>query len=173
MLVPGLGAATDVARDKRHRAADRRAGEDWPSPREPEAAPAVDAEPYDAAYYASRFKSEVWTLGASAEPQKPLPAPDHESDARLFDFFGHLSVLLVAVRAGDIERARAAADALEMEVLVERSAGRDLSGPAALPWVADLGRMLRPAAAAAAEAPIGGAAYDTLAHYLADDAAPI
>ena len=49
-------------------------------------------------------------------------------DSALIDFFGNLSVLLVAVRAGDIGRARAAADALELDALVERSAGVDSGG---------------------------------------------
>ncbi|MDE3174964.1 MAG: hypothetical protein KGM15_02515 [Pseudomonadota bacterium] len=173
MFVPGLGAVTDVTRDKRHRAGDRRAPDDPPHAREPDAAPPPHEE--GAAFdvdFANRFKSQIWRLGAGAEEPPPDPG--------LFDFFGHLNVLLLAVRDGDIERARAAADALEMEVLVERCAGQPASEPAAPLWTGNFGRLSNAAdlyhdSAAApdsppADAPAGGAVYDTLTHYLADDA---
>src|SRR5436309_2494250 len=53
-------------------------------------------------------------------------------------------------------------------------------GPAAAPWLGDLGRLLRapdlrgepatPPDAGLADAPAGSIAYDTLTHYLTDDA---
>src|SRR3954451_7892765 len=95
MLVPEVSVAMGVTREERQRAADRRAQE--PRVGEPETVvPVVEDNPsYDAAYYASRMKSEIWRLGVFAE--EPQPEPDREGDACLFSFFGHLSVLLLAV----------------------------------------------------------------------------
>lgn len=182
MLVPGLGAAMDVAREKRHRAPDRRAREEPPSSREPEAAPPVveESATYDAAYFANRFKSQMWRLSAYA--QEP-PPPDRDGDSKLFEFFAHLNLLLLAVRQGDIASARAAADALEMEVLAERGLAPSAGGPAAAPWAGNFGRLTSAADSydefaetpdpAVVDAPVGGVAYDTLTHYLADDAPPV
>ncbi len=179
MLVPGMGAATDVARENRHRPWDRRAREDPPNSREPDAPPPVVEEgvTYDVASYANRFKSQIWRLNAYAE--EPAP-PDRDGDNRLFDFFGHLNLLLLAVREGDIARARAAADALEMEVLAERIVEPPPGPPAAPRWAGNFGALSNPADpydefvaaedTVLADLPAGDVAYDTLTQYRADDA---
>src|SRR5436305_8839483 len=107
MFVRGSVAATRVITDKRH-GGERRAIDE--APREsPEAKlpPAGESAPFDGAYYASRCKSEIWRLSAFAG-EAEAPAPDGDSEARIFEFFGRLGALLVAVRAGDIEGVRAA-----------------------------------------------------------------
>jgi hypothetical protein len=145
-----LSVAEESALEMRHRAADRRAQPDrshGPAFAAAGLSPAPNAaegsgDAYDAAFYASRFKANLSQLNVPAEGREtssPDPsAQAEESDQSLFNFFGNLSVLLVAVRAGDLTRARAAADVLEMEVLVERSAGRLLSAPG----LDDLGHWL-------------------------------
>ena len=211
MAVSGLEATTEYAREARYRAPDRRWGADRANWGEAEPSPvtagvAAADYPFDAAYYASRFKADVSQLKdfvATTETGPSDPSGDHS----VFDFFGNLSVLLVAVRAGDIERAQAAADALEMEALVERSAGRRPGAAASERMLDDLGRLFsagrardegaaraaaselatevysafarpRPsvpfaepptAEAVAPDGDDGGAAYETLAHYLDGD----
>ena len=122
--------------------------------------------------------------------------PDPAEDSALIDFFGHLSLLLVAVRAGDLGRAQAAADALALDALVELSAGMGAGGLAALlgdlvshlatPILRDDDAGLAAARAladdlhaATSDTPApdpyaddvddGQAAYDTLAHYREGD----
>jgi hypothetical protein len=205
MAVSGLSPTAEVTRGG-YRAPDRRASQDNPAPLEPPAAAApagespADAFPLDVAYYAARFRAGLSQLGLPAEADSEPPEPsESQGDPALFDFFGNLSVLLLAVRSGDLPRAQAAANALEMEVLVERSAGRHAEA-ASTHRLDDIGRLLgavqsrdevaaravakdlaaefrappAPATAPAepppppdpyAEADIGGAAYDTLAHY--------
>ncbi len=108
--------------------------------------------PLDVAYYAGRFRADLSQLGGPAEPREErADVSDSQGDPALFDFFGNLSVLLLAVRAGDLPRAQAAANALEMEVLVERSAGR-AGEPAAPP-----ARRRRPPVRSRAQARGGGA----------------
>jgi len=104
--------------------------------------------PLDAAYYANRFKANLSDFEIFAEERADLPdtirpSPDwSDGGGALFDFVGNFSVLLVSVRSGDLERARAAADALQMEVMVVRST-TGLSGEARLPaMLGDLGRLL-------------------------------
>jgi hypothetical protein len=187
----GLIAATELAPGARYRGPPRRAPQERPVKTEAQEPPPAPVETFDPDYYAGRFKTDLSQLQAF-EGAREAPSPANaESDQQLFDFFGNLSVLLLAVRAGDLSRAQAAADALEMEVLVERSAGRR-PGPAAA-MLDDLGALFsavqsrdenaaRAAAhglaadfqSAANPAPEpqtaqpedGGAAYDTLTQYL-------
>jgi hypothetical protein len=220
MAVSELSATAEVTRGG-YRAPDRRAREDNPAPPPLPVAPPPASEslpdtfPADVAFYAGRFRADLSQLGLPAEPeQQRSDGSESHGDPALFDFFGNLSVLLLAVRSGDLPRAQAAADALEMEVLVERSAaphgesasGRVLGGLGRLIGAAqsrhetaaraaakdlaakdlaakdlaakDLAAELRGAPARALappepppdpyaghEADVGGAAYDTLAHY--------
>jgi hypothetical protein len=152
--------------------------------------------PFDATYYASRFKADLSDLrGFADDHEGPLSADAPRagytaSDNALFDFFGNLNVLLVSVRSGDLERARAAADALEMEVMVERSAAGSRAEPGKPSMLDDLRHLLiagqsrneafsaiepppisdpgalepHPTPASAADAT--GAAYETLMAYI-------
>jgi hypothetical protein len=137
MPLPSLSAKTDFAYPSPFHSRGRRPSHDnlgaseatdAVKPVEPTAEAASFPNSFDTAYYASRFKADLFELRLVAEEQDNFdrPSPTHtgdaESDKNLFDFFGNLSVLLVSVRAGDLEKARAAADALEMELMVERSA---------------------------------------------------
>ena len=189
-----LIATTEFAPGGRYRARDRRAPPDRSAKTEGQESPAAE-ESFDPAYYAGRFKTDLTQLQAFEGAREPANPRESENDQQLFDFFGNLSVLLLAVRAGDINRAQAAADALEMEVLVERSASRRPG--AATPMLDDLGALLSAAqshdetaarlaaeglaadfqniAGPASDAPApqfddGGAAYDTLTQYLGDGA---
>ncbi len=203
MPLSGLTATTEYASEPRYR--DRRAPQDRlgkpeaPLPLSPSAA-YDSGDGYDAAFYGRRFKTDLSQLqvfdGADAPP------PDAEGDSTLIDFFGHLSVLLVAVRAGDIGRAQSAADALELDALVERNVGRRSGGSAAMlgDLVAMLGAaqsrdetaarvaardlandfqtVVAPAAFVprdpyADEAEDGGAAYETLTQYLDGEAGAV
>jgi len=167
MFVRGSVAATQVISDKRY-SGERRATEDTPRENsEAKLPPAGDSAAFDAAYYASRCKSEIWRLGAFAGNAE-APASEGEGDARIFEFFGRLGALLTAVRAGDIEGARAAADTLDMGALGDRPAG-DEGAPT---LAAELMRLLaadrsRETGAAASAA----SAYDTLSHFPSGDAA--
>jgi hypothetical protein len=193
MPLSGVKATTDYPPDARYR--ERRAPPDRPTKASPASlAPGAKAgEDYDAAFYARRFKTDLSQLKVfdGAEESAP-PPPDPEGDSALMEFFGHLSVLLVAVRSGDISRAQAAADALELDALVERNVARRPGGSVAM--LDDLVAMLSaaqsrdegaarlaakglagdfqnavapPSGGAYAEAAEdGGAAYDTLASYL-------
>ena len=126
---------------------DRRPSHEPPQPLEPPTPPAAEpAEQHsvDVAFHANRFRADLSQLGAPAEPYEHEPgASDAQGDPALFDFFGNLNVLLLAVRAGDLARARAAASALEMEVLVERSAGR-AGEPVSGRRLEDFGRLFGP-----------------------------
>lgn len=183
-----------------YRPPDRRAVLDFVAPVEPAPPPpepAPEFSPLDVALFASRFKADLTRLRPPSEPVSDSDASEAESDAHLFDFFGNLSVLLLAVRAGDLTRAQSAADALEMDVLVERNSGRR---PAESSLLDDLGRLfgaahsrdeagaraaagrlagefrhvLAPPVALATEArEPGAAAYETLAHYFDAEAAAI
>ena len=191
----GLIAATDFAPGGRYRGHPRRAPQEPPVKTEGPEPPSAPVEPFDPDYYAGRFKTDLTQLQAFEGAREAATPANAESDQQLFDFFGNLSVLLLAVRAGDLSRAQAAADALEMEVLVERSAGRR-PGPAAHVFD-DLGALFSAAQSrdenaarvaaqglaadfqsAASPAPDprppqpedGGAAYDTLTQYLDGDA---
>jgi len=182
----GLIATTEFAAEGRYRAPGRRAPQDRSAKPREQGASAAPGEPFDPAYYAGRFKTDLTQLKAFDGARETTGG---EGDQQLFDFFGNLSVLLLAVRAGDINRAQAAADALEMELLVERSAGRR-SGAAAQMFD-DLGALfsaaqshdedaarfaaqelaadIQSAAAPDPQAPQpddGGAAYETLTQYL-------
>jgi hypothetical protein len=145
MPLSELSASAEVSHGG-YRAPDRRPSQDAPAPPDPPAAASASAEgadafPAEVAFYASRFRADLSQLGDPAAPRGSRPeASESPSDPALFDFFGNLSVLLLAVRSGDLARARAAADALEMEVLVERSAGR--GEPAAPHKIDEFGRML-------------------------------
>jgi hypothetical protein len=181
-----------------YRAPDRHAGQETPAPPDPPPPPSespADAHPLDVAFFAGRFRADLSRLGSDNGEAETSAAHD---DPALFDFFGNLNILLLAVRSGDLPRAQAAADALEMEVLVERSAGRrgeaspphmldDLGrllgaaptpddGAAAKPPAAEFAPPTAPAAApppdpyAEHDADAGGAAYDTLSHYFDDEA---
>jgi hypothetical protein len=174
----GLIAATEFAPGGRYRPQGRRAPQDPPVNTEGQGASPAPDEPLDLAYHAGRFKTDLTRLQAfEGAPDMAAPATA-EGDQQLFDFFGNLSMLLLAVRAGDIIRAQAAADALEMEVLVERSAGRrpgvaanrldDLSAlfGAAQSRDQDAARAASLAADPAAPLDDGGAAYETLTQYL-------
>jgi hypothetical protein len=181
----GLIATTEIAPEGRYRGPSRRARPTRPAEAESQDVATAPSQPLDPAYYAGRFKTDLSQLQAFDG------ARDGPGEQQLFDFFGNLSVLLLAVRAGDINRAQAAADALEMEVLVERSASRR-SGAAAQ-MLDDLGALFTAAQShdesaarvaaqelaadfpdAASPAPDpkvpqpddGGAAYDTLRQYL-------
>jgi hypothetical protein len=186
MPLSGLSVTTEFSPEGRFRAPGRRAPQDRPAKAERQAPAPRPGHP---AYHAGRFKTDLTQLQAFDGARDPASA---ESDQKLFDFFGNLSVLLLAVRAGDINRARAAADALEMEVLVERSAGhrpdaqanmlddlaalldaaqsRDESAARVAPkeLAADFQSAVAPqeSFAETARPDDGGAAYDTLTQYL-------
>lgn len=190
MPLSGLSATSEFAPEGRYRAQGRRAPQDRSAKVEGQSSPAA-GESFDPAYYAGRFKTDLSQLQAFDGARDAATPAGGENDQQLFNFFGNLSVLLLAVRAGDINRAQAAADALEMEVLVERSAGRRPG--AAAHMLDDLGALfnaaqshdedaaraaaqelaldLKGAAAPAPDPQIaqpddGGAAYDTLTQYL-------
>ena len=138
MPLSSLSAKTDFAFENRFSSRGRRTMQDRLGEAEPvdpvtSVADAPARDSFDTAYYASRFKADLSELKVFAGEQERVDAPsaDAEGDNSLFDFFGNLSVLLVSVRLGDLARARAAADALEMEVMVEHSAGagRGEAGP--------------------------------------------
>ncbi len=139
MPLSGLSATSEYAAEARYRAPGRRAPQDRPAKAEAQAPSAAPDGSFDPDYYASRFKTDLSQLQAFDGAREPPDPAGAEDDQKLFDFFGNLSVLLLAVRAGDIARAQAAADALEMEALVERSAGRR-RGPAE-PALEDLGAL--------------------------------
>ncbi len=175
MPLSGLSVATELALGLHHPAPNRRAPADRPNRKSADTSAAgtpreFEDAPGDAAFYAGRFKANLAALNlspeglVSAEP----PAPADETDQSLFDFFGNLSALLVAVRAGDLTQARAAADALEMEVLVERSAGRPIGEWAAPPPPGDLAG--NPRSAAVAASPNAASVYEMLAGILDDEA---
>ena len=172
----GLIAATEFAPGGRYRGPARRAPQERPAKAEGQEPAPAPGEPFDLAYYAGRFRTDLTQLQAFEGAREPATPANAESDQQLFDFFGNLSVLLLAVRAGDLSRAQAAADALEMEVLVERSAGRRPGAPT--PRLDDLGALFSAAqspeesavAEPAPQAEDGGAAYDTLTQYLDGEA---
>jgi hypothetical protein len=145
MALSEVSATAEVTRGG-YRSPERRAPKDQPAASEPPASSATgdsaaDAYPLEVAYYAGRFRADLSQLGLPAEPANSPPEPsESQADPALFDFFGNLSVLLLAVRSGDLTRAQAAADALEMEVLVERSAGRS-GESASAHMLDDLGRL--------------------------------
>jgi hypothetical protein len=172
----GLIAATEFAPGGRYRANGRRAPKDPAVKTEGQEASPAPGDPLDLAYYTGLFKTDLTRLQAFDGAREAATPANAESDQQLFDFFGNLSVLLLAVRAGDLSRAQAAADALEMEVLVERSAGRRPGVDANR--LDDLGALFSAApsrdenAASLAADPLtaplddGGAAYETLTQYL-------
>lgn len=203
MPLSGLTATMEYAPEARYR--ERRAPPDRNKPEaQPPNPPAASeaGDSYDSAYFGRRFKTDLSQLRVFEGAEEPSSSPDAEGNSALFDFFGHLSVLLVAVRTGDISRAQAAADALELDALVEHNVGRRSSGSAAM--LADLVALLGaaqlrdetaariaakeladdfqsavapPIAAArdpyAEEAADGGAAYDTLTHFLDGEAGSV
>ena len=155
MSLSSLTANPALAYDGRHYRRDRRALPDMTGEAEARsdgrpgdrsaAGGAPSGSPHDAAYYASRFKANLSDLEILAEEHDHVSSPqtwDVAGDGELYDFFGNLSVLLVSVRAGDLERARAAADALQMELMVERSAGGHSAEPRRPNMLGDLGRLL-------------------------------
>jgi hypothetical protein len=164
MAMSGLTATIDHAAEARYR--ERRAAADRPQRPElqlpPSPTPANDSgDGFDAAYFGRRFKSDLWRLKAFDGAEETAPAADPAGDSALIDFFGHLSLLLVAVRAGDLGRAQAAADALALDALVELSAGMGAGGLAAL-----LGELVSHLAAPISRDDDAGLAA---AHALADD----
>lgn len=172
MPLSGLSVATELALGSHYPAPHRRAPPDRSPPRPAEAtasgSPVTAGDTaVDAALYAGRFKANLAELRLSPEGGvcADRHAPADEADQALFDFFGNLSVLLIAVRAGDLAQARAAADALEMEVLIERSAGRRVLVGAPQ---SDGGSAR---AAPSSALPDAGSAYETLAA-LVDSEAP-
>jgi hypothetical protein len=131
MSLSSLSANTDFAYGGRGQQRGRRASLDavdskGATPRIASENPSVNR--FDSDFYASRFKTDLSHLKAFDSEDDAFPpadragATDAEGDRVLYDFFGNLSVLLVSVRAGNLERARAAADALELEIMVESSA---------------------------------------------------
>jgi hypothetical protein len=152
MSLSSLSAKTDYTYDGQAYSRGRRAPLDNPDPSESKVAPPIvyenppPAQPFDLAFYASRFKADLSQLKAFSKNDEDFPpgnAADADGDRVLYDFFGNLSVLLVSVRAGNLERARAAADALELEVMVESSAGA--RGPGRLNMLDDLRHLLNAA----------------------------
>jgi hypothetical protein len=206
MSLSSLSANTDLAYDGRRRSRDRRASLDARDATVSKGVspPIATASPFDPDYYASRFKTDISHLKAfdtdddAFPPGTPASATDADGDRILLDFFGNLSVLLVSVRAGNLERARSAADALELELLVESSAG-SWAAPGRPTMIDDLRHLLsaaqsgdeiaaraaaqdlardvkqsldKPGAAAsdAQSADATGSAYDALMAYIDDDA---
>jgi len=155
MALTELSPAYVTPYDPRRRAPERRPPRD-PSPRyDPPAAP----PPSDAALLAPVFRPDLSQLAVSVE--SPPPGPP-------VDFDNTLGQLVLAVREGDLSRARAALDALETEMLVERSAGNTqesgwLRAPERLACVTSRLSAVAPPTHAA------DAAYETLAHYLNAD----
>jgi hypothetical protein len=149
MAVTELSSAWVTPYDPRRRAAERRPPREPPARALPEmqaALPAPSAPP-------PMFRPDLSQLSA---PVEPAPAP--------FDIA--LGQLVSAVRQGDLARARAAFEALETEMLVERSAGSveqpsvPLFGESAPPSPYD---AVAPSMFAADDA------YETLSHYLDAD----
>jgi hypothetical protein len=144
MALSEVTATAEVSRGG-FRSRGRRGPQENPPPSEPPPVDETPAEvfPLEVAYHARRFRTDLSQLSLPAglgagEPE----ASESQGDPALFDFFGNLSVLLLAVRAGDLTRAQAAADALEMEVLVERSAGRRAAEPASSAMLDNLSRLI-------------------------------
>ena len=127
MSLSSLSAKTDYGLgghmySRPRRAPQEKLGES--EEREPARAAPEDFEGVlDAAKYASRFRANLAQLEVFASAPDDAPASEPGADDALFEFFGNLSVLLVSVRRGDIDRARAAADALAMELMIEGGAG--------------------------------------------------
>ena len=141
MALSEVSATAEVSRGG-YRSRDRRGAQENAAPSEPPPANEAPAEefPLEVAYHARRFRTDLFHLSIPAGLGDGEPgASESQGDPALVDFFGNLSVLLLAVRAGDLSRAQAAADALEMEVLVERSAGRRGAEPA---LIDDLSRLI-------------------------------
>jgi hypothetical protein len=198
MPLSSLTATTEYAPEPRYRQRERRSAQDRAARSEPAAAaPAPAQGAFDATFYASRFKTDLTQLRAFEGAEGAERPTACEVEPGLAEFFGNLSTLLVAVRAGDILRAQAAADALELDALVERNAVRrpgdcaplldDLVGQLAASQASGqtaarvaarelagefdpgLSPIALPDAYAEAEPPDdGGAVYDTLRHYLGD-----
>jgi hypothetical protein len=144
MALSEVSATAEVSRGG-YRAPGRRGGQQHPPL--PEPPPAIEAAaedfPHEVAYHARRFRTDLSQLSLPATPGAGEPeASESQGDPALFDFFGNLSVLLLAVRAGDLTRAQGAADALEMEVLVERSAGRRGGEPASAHMLDNLSALI-------------------------------
>ncbi len=166
MSLSSLSANTDFAYDGRRKSRDRRASLDAHDGLASKSGPPpiATANPFDPDYYASRFKADITHLKAFDNdddvfpPEPPASGRGEDGDRILFDFFGNLSVLLVSVRAGNLERARAAADALELEVMVEGSAGA--WGPKGQPTMLDDLRHLLTAAQSGDEIAARAAAQD-------------
>jgi len=144
MALSEVSATAEVPRGG-YRSRDRRGAQDNPPPSEPPPVNETPAEvfPLEVAYHARRFRTDLSQLSIPSGLGAGDPdASESQGDPALFDFFGNLSVLLLAVRAGDLTRAQAAADALEMDVLVERSAGRRAGEAASTHMLDDLSRLI-------------------------------
>ena len=144
MALSEVSATAEVSRGG-YRSRDRRGAQENAAPSEPPPANEAPAEefPLEVAYHARRFRTDLFHLSIPAGLGDGEPgASESQGDPALFDFFGNLSVLLLAVRAGDLSRAQAAADALEMEVLVERSAGRRGGEPASAHMLDNLSALI-------------------------------
>jgi hypothetical protein len=163
MSVSELGSALVTPFDPRRRAPDRRTPREPPPRREPESAaaslgPAPSPSAQDPAFLAPVFRpdlSQLATLGEARLPSSASPPSDPE-------VYAHFDKLVAAIRAGDLVLARAVVEALETEMLVERSAGR------ASRWLGDDVRTA-PARRPAPPRHAVDAVYETLAHYLVTD----
>jgi len=144
MALSELSATSEVSRGG-YRSPGRRGGQESAPLSEPPPAieAAVEDFPHEVAYHALRFRTDLSQLHLPAGLGDSEPeASEAQGDPALFDFFGNLSVLLLAVRAGDLTRAQSAADALEMEVLVEHSAGRRAGEGASSHMLDNLSRLI-------------------------------
>jgi hypothetical protein len=156
MPVSELSPAYVAPYDPRRRAAERRPPREPPPRPDPFLAPAPAPDP---GFLAPVFRPDLSQLAHISEPAPPQPAAEFD------DVLGQL---VTAVREGDLGRARAALDALETEMLVERSAGEANA-------LRRIGAHERMAAATERLAPVAASthaaddAYETLAHYLDAD----
>jgi hypothetical protein len=191
-----LISRTEFAPEARYRAPARRPSKERSANAEGQPDRAAPEQPQDA-FQTGRFKTDLTQL-QPFDGARDAAEQASETDQQLFDFFDNLAALLLAVRAGDINRARSAADALETDVLVERSAGgrtgaaaqlldglgalfdaaQSRDGEAAHLAAQELAVNFQSAAAPApepqAEQPDdGGAAYETLTQYLDGEAGEV
>ncbi len=156
MPVTELSPAWVTPYDPRRRAPERRPPREPPPRYDPGLAA---SPPPDSGSPPPLFRPDLSQLAAIGETLPPAPS-----------FVRHdaLGQLVTAVREGDLGRAQAALDALETEILVERSAG--ITEPSG--WLGARNRLAAVTDRLSTVAPSTHAAddaYETLAHFLDTD----
>ena len=160
MSVSELGSALVTPFDPRRRAPDRRTSRAPPPRPEPEPAAAPPPPARATPFLAPVFRPDLSQLTIVQEPPLPASPVSQPPDPEIYAL---LDRLVLAIREGDLARARAVVETLETEMLVERSARRGFPSPAP-------GESVRPASPRApALSRAIDAVYETLAHYLGAD----